>query len=253
MTRGLRADRPDHRWLRLLIRVARRGGGALDAWAFHRRSPGVVAEELAARAARDDLDAGDAVLVMSLLALWQRRRPTAHARGNRGQVRPRRTTPKPVAGVRDTLAAAGQLRHLGRLAKMLGGERARAVLLLGIEAGLTEAHLAPHAARLSQQGAPDTGEGWLRGIEQVVHEHAVLLAEDAAVLRFRIDRMRAWRDRVEQPLPHEDAVRFAYVRASLDLEHTHAASAVDEPVHASTPGLLMLLPLLRARGFAVAP
>lgn len=251
LEQGLRADRPDHRWLRALARVGRSGGPA-DAWVFHRRSPGVVAVELAAMAGRDDLDAGDAVLLLSLLALWQRRRPTAEARGNRGRRQPRRRTPLPIGALPSPLAAPGQVPHLARAARLLGGEAGRALLVLALEAALTEAHLAPHPARTSRSGLCDSGEVWLRGVEAILDLHAGLLgADDAEVFRFRIARMRSWRDGVPQHASAELAVRSPYVRASLDLERARGRSLVAGSIDAATPGVMMLLPLLRARGFEV--
>lgn len=78
----LRSDRNDHRWLRLIDRVMD-VSGALDAWSYHRRSPRVVASYLQSLSTRARPDAGDALVVLSLLALWQRRRPTTALSGRR--------------------------------------------------------------------------------------------------------------------------------------------------------------------------
>ncbi|MBK8690957.1 MAG: hypothetical protein IPN17_01275 [Deltaproteobacteria bacterium] len=128
---GLQSHRADHRWLRLLVRVLR-GQAAPDAWAFHRRSPTVVADDLARQAGQSVVDAGDAVLLASLLALWQRRRPTTEARGSRGNAVSRRETPKPIAALRESLVGPVQLGHLARLAHLIGGAPGQALWLLAV-------------------------------------------------------------------------------------------------------------------------
>jgi hypothetical protein len=250
LAQGLRADLSYHRWLRLVLRL-RDGKAAPDAWLYHRRTPSLVAAELAACAENESFDVGDALLLMSLLALWQRRRPTAHARGNRGAARARRHTPKPIAAMRHTLAAPGQLQHLGRLATLLDGDHGRALLLIAAEAGLTEAHLAPHRPRRSTEATTDGGEDWLRALEALLDEHAPLFGDDTAVLRFRIDAMRAYPNRTALLPPPAEVVRFEYVRASLSLMRPRDAAPPPETFRATTPGLMMLLPQLRARGFTV--
>jgi hypothetical protein len=98
-----------------------------------------------------------------------------------------------------------------------------------------------------------TGEDWLRAIDGIVAEHRRALGLDGEAFRFRIDRMRAWRDRREQAPASSDALAFAYVRTSVELEKVRTMPMSGDPVSASTPGLMMLLPMLRARGREVDP
>ncbi len=252
LTRGLRPERADHRWLLSLAQAAGEAPTAgVDAWLYHRRSPASVSLALGSLGTGDQYAAGDALLVFSLLALWQRRRPTHAARANKGRPRSRRETPKPVAALTSSLASPGQLPHLLRLARALTGGREFA--LLGLEAALTEAHLAPHAPR--RTGGRDTwdGETWLRVVEAALTEFIdVVGKDDAAVFAFRVERMRAWRE--SRPLcPLGELPRVPYVEASLALEARRAGASLSATYSAQTPGLLMLLPLLRSRGFEVHP
>jgi len=248
---GLRSHRADHRWLRLIARLLR-GDAAPDAWAFHRRSPRAVADELARQSGRSVVDAGDAVLFASLLALWQRRRPTSEARGSRGRTGSRRETPKPIAALRESLVSLGQLRHLGRLARELGGGAGQSLLLVAVETALTEAHLASHPARRSGREARDGGESWLRAVDALLDHAGLLDDEEALVLRFRVDRMRSWGNRLPQAESIFGVVRSPYVRASLALERAHQRRPkMEADFDPHTPGLLMLLPLLKRRDLLV--
>ena len=251
LSRGLRSDRGDHRWLRVVTRVAN-GGGDRDAWCFHRRSPHSMGRAVRPLGAVERFDAGDALVVLSLLALWQRRRPTERVKGNRGRSRSRRTTPKPVAALLGGLAQPAQATALVMLARHLDPEAGRALSELAIEAALTEAHLAPHPTRSSASaGVPGTsGESWLRAAENAIEETGALLAEeDRAVLAFRIDRQRAWRARRPQSVEDDRLGRHPYVAACLALEQRIINPEAEAARFATgTTGLLMLLPALRSRG-----
>lgn len=252
LTPRLRPDRADHRWLVSLARTLGEAPMAgVDAWLYHRRSPASVSLALGALGTGDQYAAGDALLVFSLLALWQRRRPTHAARANKGRPRSRRETPKPVAALTSRLASPGQLPHLLRLARALTGGQEFA--LLGVEAALTEAHLAPHEPR--RAGGRDTwdGETWLRAVESALTEFMDVVGKDeAAVFAFRVERMRTWRE--SRPwCPLGEFPRVPYVEASLALEASRSGASPSATYSAQTPGLLMLLPLLRSRGFEVHP
>ncbi|MBK8690956.1 MAG: hypothetical protein IPN17_01270 [Deltaproteobacteria bacterium] len=76
--------------------------------------------------------------------------------------------------------------------------------------------------------------------------------EELLVLRFRVDRMRAYRGALPQSESSFGGVRSAYVRASLALERAHQQLTVtDADFNPHTPGLLMLIPLLRRRELLV--
>jgi hypothetical protein len=246
LSEGLRSDRRDHRWLRLLARIMR-GDAALDAWAYHRRCPVWVASELARWGLASHFDAGDALLCASLVALWQRRRPTEQVRANRGRARERRRTPMPIAGLAGHLVELGQIRALAPVCAKLDPEPGRALALVIIEAALTEAHFEPHPVR--GRAETSSGERLLGEVENFIGTTTVLSMTDERLLRFRIERMRAWRDLRPQP-PVEAILRDEpYVQASLHLEELlRSGSAGSLSFDPATPGLLMLLPQLRARG-----
>ncbi len=107
-SRGIRADRTDHRWWRLLARI-QDGDHPVEAWLFHERTPESVTLELASMSARlDHLDAGDAVLVVSLIALWQRRRPvTSVSRQGTVMVSPKRPCDLLLRGASSAASAHG--------------------------------------------------------------------------------------------------------------------------------------------------
>lgn len=240
-SKGLRSDLPAHRWLRLVHRI-QSGHDATTAWAYHERSRGPLAMELSRLAHPDQLDAGDALLLRSLLSLWQRRRPTDRVRGNRARAEARRLTPKPVAQLAGSLAGPGQLTHLCRLGETLPSAKARILVLFGIEAALTDAHLSPHP---THRGAASTlsGEALLTTAEAVLHT-ASLTEQDRLVIAFRIQRMRAWRDQAPLPTTTFAAKRSAYIRASIALSDVRF-KGTPERFSPATPGLLMLLPQLR--------
>lgn len=255
LAHGLRSDRSDHRWLAAVARVASGAMAArqIEAWAYHRRTPQVVAEALGGAAGRDLQDASDAMLVASLVALWQRRRPPSEARANRGKAVGRRATPKPVAALGGALIAPRQVGHLAGLA--LGTEQRGLLLTLQVECALTAAHLAPHRARRSPRGAGGDGEQLLSAVQRALEAHAMVLGDsELAILRYRLERLRAWRE--QRIAEHNPLALGTYVETCRMLETVPVAgtsSSAPSRVCASTPGLLMLLPLLRRRGFEIIP
>ena len=249
---GLRSDRPDHRWLSAIARIAAPESDAvtIDAWLFHRRSPTSVGRALSQMAGRSVLDTGDALLLFSLLALWQRRRPTERVRGNKGQKRTRRETPKPVAALGGSIASLGQLAHLLRVADSLG--QPEPLRLISMEAALTEAHLGPHRARRSEGEPVETGEEWLDAVSRAVSDPEFGDPNERAAFAFRVERMRAWRDSRSMELQNT-APDIPYVRATLALERTRRGDEWNDAFPFTDAGLLMLLPLLRSRGFETRP
>ena len=256
LTRGLRSSRPDHRWLLVLHDIVE-GTAPLETWLFHRRSPATLA---AALRPSPQPHAADALLLLSLIALWQRRRPTVQARGNRGTERARRLTPKPIAALTWQLITPGQVPHLINIALEFGDERGTALGLLAVECALTEAHLAPHPSRgnaADQQALVDSGEGFLTaaadGLASLSRNTQIDPIEHD-VVAYRIARMRAWRDGAPAPAPSPAARSHAYVAACLALDDLRAGRIDALPdIHASTPGLAMLLPQLRAAGARILP
>lgn len=251
LSNRLQTARSDHRWLRLIARVVR-GGATPEAWAFHQRTPASVANALARLASPDHLDAGDETLLLSLIALWHRRRPPSEVRANLRRTQPRRITPKPIVGLSRGLITQGRFRGLLELARQLQGEAGRAIATLATEAALWEAHLAPHVARRGGTSPRQDGRAWLSTLETVVRENPALL--DAPTLAFRIERMRAYDANAPQPESHGGDVSNAYVEASLTLERARAQpQAAHACVDPHAPGVFMLIPLLRSRGLLVVP
>lgn len=250
--RSLRDGRSEHRWLRA-IEGALRGDRRRDSWAYHRRTTEAVEKRLGEVLGGATPDAGDAILWMSLFAAWQRRRSTAEARGNKGRPTPRRHTPKPAAALVGSLLTPGQMAPLVGAALRVRGVAGQEIALLAIEAALTEAHLTAHRARAT--GRPDDARGsaLLRVAERALGDARPLLdARDDDDLRFRIARMRAYRDGRPQDEGASSGVRSDYVRASLALERLRCGEPPGAgPFDASSPGLMMLLPLLRSRGLLV--
>ena len=248
---GLRSARSDHRWL-LAIRRVMQGHGATAAWVFHRRTPAALAEALAST---EPADAADALVLSSVMALWQRRRPTGDARGNRGRRRPRRLTPKPVAAMRWELMTPRQLGALVEVATRMGDERGAALGLLGVECALTEAHLAPHAGRGTERGASGLerrGEPSLVAVENALEalmKASLVGPTEGHVYAYRIARMRAWRDRRPHPEPAAACSDHPYVAACRAIDVRRAGDRDAVGAFAShAPGIAMLLPQLRAAG-----
>ena len=246
----LRADRRDHRWL-LLLRQLERGEAETDALVFHRRSPASVAGAIARAASRRAPDAGDALLLLSLVALWQRRRDTHEARAARGVSGPRGAMPKPAAAVKWDVVALPQLAPLIELAIHRGGEFGRDLAAIAVEAVLTEAHLAPHRTRGVQPPDATWGVAWLRGADDVLSDPrvAALLGErETAIFRWRVARMRdyaAGNRALAVPLGCQ---RHPYVDLALAIDAARGGGVSARRFRAREPGYFMLLPQARRRG-----
>jgi hypothetical protein len=250
LAEGLREDRPSHRWLLLLARSAA-GTVDADAVVFHRRSPASVAAELSRRAGQPLLDAGDALLVMSLVSLWQRRRKPGEARAARGTELPRRLLPKPVSAVAGELIALPQVRALAELAVHQPAAAGRSIITVALEAALTEAHLAPHRPRRGSVTPEAAGESWLRTTDDVLRREDVsrlLGAEDVGVLAWRIARMRAWRDRSPTPCPTEAATAHPYVVLAQAIDFARLRFSPSVRFASRNEGYLMLIPQARRLG-----
>jgi hypothetical protein len=247
----LRSDRSAHRWLRFLS-AASRGQTDTQAWYYHRRCAQTVADALADMHARSAcLHAGDAVLVLSLLAQWQHRRHTATVRSNRGKTLARRVTPKPLAGLVGQVLQPGQTTKLVQIAQRMEHQEGLAIALLAIEVALFEAHLAPHPVRSVGDGSSpyDNGQSWLVAAETALKDARDLIAqEDVSVFAFRIERHRAWLAGRPQAVPDPDLLQIPYVAASMALDQRvrdpHCQVGMFD---ASAPGLFMLQPLLRSK------
>jgi hypothetical protein len=233
---GWNPKRSDHRWLLMILRC-------MDplpqppSILFTERSPASISQGLA-RAASGPQDAADATLLLSLVALWQRRRPTERVRANRGAKTSRRSAAKPAAELATSLIQAGQLKHLAGLHELAGH---RALMHTAVEAALTSAHLHPHPARSSDQALD--GEVLLRAVEATLSSPCFSHL-DSLMLQFRIAAMRAWRDRGDPPALPAALQDHPYLRATLAIRTRQSAPGLAP----DAPGVVMLLPQLHSRG-----
>jgi hypothetical protein len=245
---GMRSDRRDHRWLLFLSRLERAEVDP-DPLVFHRRSPASVAAELVRGASRSAPDAGDAMLLLSLLTLWQRRRPPSEVRAARAQAVSRRLVPKPAVAMKWDVVALTQVHPLIELAVHRGGSFGRALAAVVVDAALTEAHLAPHRARGRGDADAVWGDLWLRTVEDVVGDARViglLGSDEAAVFRWRIIRMRAYASGAGAPVPAPPP--HPYVALASAIDSARAGSPAERHFAAHHPGYFMLVPQARRLG-----
>ncbi len=253
---GLRSDRRDHRWILFLSRLHR---GETDdaAWVFHRRSPQAVATALARRTSAPQLDAADALLVLSLVALWQRRRRSGEGRSARGIETARRLLPKPVSALDCWVLAPSQLRPLAALGVRLGNDAGQALVAVALDAALTEAHLAPHRARrtelttTSSETALRLAESALRAADDVLGraDVAELLGQpEIDVFRWRVSRMRAYPAGVPTPAPSVAVAEHPYVRLARAIDDARSSPERPKRFASHEPGYFMLLPQARRLG-----
>lgn len=252
LSRGLRPDRPDHRWLLLLARLAEPTSLMADL-PYHQRSVAAVGGLLGRLRAHVDAgqpDAVDALVVLSLLALWQRRRPTTEVRAHRGRARARRSTPIPLAKVAGDLMADRQVEVL------LDPQQTRVdgqIALVVFEAAFTLAHLEPRAPRIAP---PPASVRWPERLHRALTRHDIAAFLDqgslGSHLRHRLAILEAWR--VRQPWPHPPPeiadhphVRFGAALAYLRSGGALAAGDREAMLVSDWPGRAMLAPLLKER------
>lgn len=228
-----RSRREDHRWLLALGRLITTPPPL--GMRYEDRSQAAMIGLLARMAghlAIEQLDAVDAVTLFSLIALWQRRRPPAQIRGNRGRRSTRRAAPKPMARLCETLIGHRQIRVLLTI-------ESTSIRALAFEAALTQAHLYPHADRSGGQPIPD----------RIL---ADLLPHADPMYRHRIGIMRAWQTRQPWPDPPSILANHPYVIITRALAQ-RAWSTGPQPVdlleydNRDWPGKAMLAPALRHR------
>ena len=254
LSRGLAPHRPDHRWL---LAIARAMTGELDtsAIAFHARTPANVSAALGRMIASGQPDAADATLLLSLIALWQRRRPSVVARGSRQRPTPRRTVPKPVVSLLGSNAAPGQIAHLFGLSREVREGGGAAIAQIAAEAALTEAHFGPHSARRSPAELPDAGEVWLAFVEREARDSSSALSIfDRGLLQVRVARQRAFVDGARQVAASDLITESPYVAGCVALEAHRAGEAQPEAAFSGDEaGLLMHLPALASAGLLAPP
>lgn len=247
LTRGLQCDRGDHRWLCLLARVQRRELNLSDSF-FHERSPTNVAERLARAFASPNVDAADAALMLSLVALWQRRRLPSEARGSRGKSMPRRLVPKPAVSMSGELMVLSQLGPLLDLAvhwRTSGGALLAAFV---VDVALTEAHFAAHRPR--RTGSPSQSTTWLETVGRALDRPDVaqlVEPQHRSLFRYRVARMFAYSAAtIVQPdnIVHD----HPYVRLCLAIDDARAGREPFARFDAGDPGYFMLLPQARGLG-----
>lgn len=214
-----RPARADHRWLLCLGRTLITGQ-KYEGYLFHRRSFRHINEALAqcySHMKAEQLDTADVMLLFSLIALWQRRRPTEKVKSNRKQSKPRRTTAKPIVGRAGDLLERGCLRPNVNFAVR---RNSPALLSLVIELALTEAHLVPHPRRSSGNSLYS---GWLESVlEQLERpEIQTLLGKEWAPFQYRTDTMRSYREKIPFPSPPESLVDVPFANSIWNLNLCH--------------------------------
>ena len=259
------ARRWDHIWLAALAR-------ALDApaepcFVYHTRTRAGLAlamERLDAHVRAGVPDAWDALVVFTLLALYQRRRPTSEARGNRGRTASRRRTPKPIAQFAGRVGSMSQMKHLVSAAVAAVAahrEPARAMVVLALEWAFTDAHLLVHPARRSRSArAPGRArdERALRRLSDLLHEPGVsrlLGSEDRALYDYRLGRIAGYALGVPRERPAEAirahphvllAERVSSERASGPRAGIEDRAELMRLLDQDAPGGLMVAPQVRA-------
>lgn len=243
-----RQRRPDHRWL--LAVTALKDSQTPRGLVFDDRSQAHMATLLARTAGRveaERLDARDALVIFSLLALWQRRRPTREVRANRGQPSTRRRAPKPIADLARDLIGPRQFEVLVDAAI---AHRQPAIAELAFEAALTAAHMGPHRTRKTTD--PDLR--WLlpRVCLRVPQLIDLLGPDRAAMWQHRVAIMESYRDRVDRPPPPDTIADHPYVRMTTLLDRQRRGEAIDrdalrQALADDWPGKAMLAPIILHR------
>jgi hypothetical protein len=227
------AGRPDHRWLFWLARTLD-SSPSPEVCLYPTRTCSATAAWLGRWGADHVWDAADAMLLVSLVALWQRRRPVAEVRGQRGKPGSRRQAPKPVVRIAQTLCQLGQVHALVDLLIALHGAKHAAPWLAPVlESALNSAHLQMHPDRRGV--AATNAAGLFRAIEAELHR---IDGPACASLRWRIDRMRAWHHQRELTAPPTELADDGYVQWSFWLERRRRDLHARAPTHLPVPWML---------------
>lgn len=189
--RSLRPNDRRHRWVAWLARSLHTQPEP-TLWRFDLRNADATARRVARWTEGHVYDAADELLLISLVALWQRRRPVTDVRAQRGAPSPRRTTPKPSSRLFHEVDFCGQARALLTLLEQLHGTDSWHWQALVLEWLLTQGHLVMQTDRSGGRRQRATR------VLSVARKHLDRGAEDpdvAASWRWRIEVMEAWRDR----------------------------------------------------------
>lgn len=253
---GFRPDRLDHLWMEAL---ADPDSIVLDQVLFHRRTRRSLHHfwvDLPVVLCKGPL-LGARVVLMSLLALNQHRKPTAEVRANRGVAKPRRDTPKPAAALIDISVGPHQAQHLiAACGEHANEPRVSQIAQLVMEAILVRTLFDAHVSRSTER---DRGPfpNWVKGCLDAA---APLLGDDLDVWRFRVQRMEAYHERrsfepytlPEHPHPYVEAsTHLAWIydhrrQDSCD-ETVERLRRVVQLWEQDGPGLVMLGPQITAR------
>lgn len=207
--------RNEHRWILFLGRSLE-ADGFPKGFLYHRRSIASFSLALAhshGHLQTGQLDSSDALLLFTLISLWQRRRPTEKVRSNRKQSNSRRNTPKPIVGLAGTLLEPGLFEP--NLHYLLERKAIHALPLL-FELALTEAHLVPHPQRANGSNEPVTSLHWLKLIEETLKRSDVraLLGEESEFFQYRIDLMKAYQNKHLPSTPPDSIAEHPYISST---------------------------------------
>ncbi len=225
---GFQSHRCDHRWLLYLARCLQTPT-LPQGFLYHRRSIHQLNEALDVCDGHIQIgqpDTADAMLLLSLISHWQRRRPTQEVRANRKNEKTRGATPKPVARLSGTLLADGRFQpNLDFALK----SRSRPLLCLLFELALTEAFLASHSPRLARNKADpsnSTREGWLEAIKAQTSKPDVrdLMGDEADFYHYRAQAMDFYNDPKNiYPAPPETIREHPYIASLVALNTLYQA------------------------------
>lgn len=247
--------RVEHAWIALLGRID--AGQTLTGVTFHtrtRHNVDIALGRLFVHVGAGTPDAADALILISLLALYQRRRQPADARAARGRAMRRRAVPKPIARLASRLYPIGASSRMLRAAEAFKYPREAAVFRsLALEWAFTVAHLAPHPTTIKPVATgPSNALALVEAAVTQVLPH--LEAVEGAVVRFRLSIMADYARGTRLAVP--DGCPAPYVVAHRHLADAHLANALDQKeraivaaarmVDADEAGTLMLAPQIRA-------
>lgn len=236
------------RWLSTIEAALSERLDAEAVW-FHRRTPQSISRQIARWSESKFCTSADALLIVSMLALWQRRRDTRTVRANRGTARSRKETPLPCGVVGAALVSEGQFCALVKLANAMRDEPREQLFAVAFEAALTAAHFGPHPVRVRRSGAADAGVvGPSLDVVESTRKRTALNDTDKDVVSFRIELMRAYD--ADQPLRNTSTAPGEYARAAAAINRIRYGESLEsEPRFSATaPGIVMIVNQLRRLG-----
>lgn len=203
-----------HMWVHQLANI---DTIALDSLLYHRRTRANMAAFWERLLSGDHIPAlADRLVLISLAMLYQRRRPTEAARGNRGRTAPRRSTPKPAKRPTKELVSQGFADTMcGWLQHHRDAPRTASVAALLVELLLTQRHAHAHTDRTTEPSGVSERSSW----EDARIPSLVGLApdDDRVVFEERLRIMHCYERR--EPYTGGSSDEHPYLHASAIIQH----------------------------------